>query len=114
MKQVAQVLIDWTAKGQSRRGFLATCGKLTLGLGAAMMGLSATPQLVAAANCCTGTSCGAGCPTPPNPAGPCPSGCMLTGSSQCCDRGGTDTFHVCAQCNCGSPCVCEYDTGNIC
>jgi len=56
MKQVAQALVDWTAKGQSRRGFLATCGKLTLGLGAVMMGLTAAPQLVAAA-CCTGTAC---------------------------------------------------------
>jgi hypothetical protein len=97
----------------SRRGFLATCGKLTLGLGMAMLGLAYGTRSALAA-CCPGISCDSAHshPCPPGGAG-CPTGCSQGNPTQCCDVGGF--WHICWPCICnGASCHCEEPTGEPC
>jgi hypothetical protein len=116
---MAEKIVGWMGERQSRRGFLAWCGKLSLALGLAMAGADRL-VLTARAACCAGTPCGAGCPF----VGPqycgyttagCPLGCTYIGvSGPCCDTG-TGTCHFCYNCNCFTgACVCECDTTISC
>jgi hypothetical protein len=96
----------------SRRGFLATCGKLTLGLGLAMLGLAHGTRSALAA-CCPGISCDTAHshPCPPGGAG-CPTGCGTLDHTECCDSG---ALHRCWNCDCsGVRCTCEEPLGAPC
>lgn len=110
MSEIGHWVGATTQKHLSRRGFLAACGKVTLGLGMAM-GAGALAPRPAHALCCAGTPC-PGCSPTPSGNG-CPSGCSAVGQTNCCDTGGTGTKHVCYLCFCGGPgnCHCEYDLG---
>ncbi len=110
MKQLAEWCTDKVQTNQSRRGFLATCGKAVLFLGGTMLGFDRTPS-TAHAGCCVGSAC-LGCSPSPSATG-CPSGCTVLGSNGCCDTGGTGTLHICYLCSCpgGVNCNCEYDLG---
>lgn len=107
-------ITGWMQKRQSRRGFLAMCGKASLALGLAMAGASKL-ALVAYAQCCAVPAC-ANCPSiPPNLCGSttngCPAGCSQAGGPVlCCDTTGTNTCHGCYPCVCDGPCTCECDT----
>ena len=72
MANMAKVASDWMARRQSRRGFLATLGKVGLGLGLAMAGASRLALTAQAAPCCGGTPC-ANCNPDPDP---CPADCQ--------------------------------------
>ena len=83
-------IVEWMASRQSRRGFLAMCGKASLALGLAMAGASRF-ALTAQAACCAGTTCTA-CPGLPaagctSVASGCPGipGCFQTGVTTCCE-----------------------------
>lgn len=116
MERLNEGLMDWMQKHQSRRGFLATLGKVSLGIGLAMAGAAAMPTRVFAAQCCQGPLCtgaqacaGIGCN----------AACTTGGTYVCCDKGGvgsTGTVHSCQICYCpGMPqCDCESDTGVPC
>jgi hypothetical protein len=94
----------------SRRTFLAGMGKITLGVGVLLAGLSWVRT--AEAVCCItpATPLCAGCPPDPrNQAQPCPTGCTWLGNSTCCENNNVKT---CDSCFCGlAGCVCEYLTG---
>lgn len=111
MTQLAERATKWAQKRHSRRGFLATCGKVALGLGAVLAGLGGGVRLAHAA-CCSGTPCGPTCPPTPGGATQCPPGCRQTGFSDCCDTA-TSSWHRCFEClDCPglpSPCECEYN-----
>lgn len=106
-----KTFVDWMARRQSRRGFIAMLGKGMLGIGFAMAGVSLNALRVGAA-CCMGASCN-GCLAPG-----CPAGCIHQSTNRCCDTG-TNTYHDCYVCYCGtpmqpSPCECEFDLGIPC
>ena len=101
----------WAERRESRRGFLAMCGKVMLALGAAMAGTSLT-AITAWGACCT-NNCGS-CPNPP---AVCPQGCLPSGNFHyCCDSTGTNTCHICTECDCGLAglCFCETDNTTSC
>jgi hypothetical protein len=114
MSDLAEKLVESIQREQSRRGFLAMCGKAMLLLGGAMAGIRLEPR-PAYAGCCVGPTCdsvGYGCPAGPGCPPPCGPGGV---PNLCCDRGGTGTTHQCWQCTCGGAlCVCEYDLGTRC
>lgn len=108
-RRLAEHLVSWAEKKQSRRGFLAWAGKMGLALGAASAGITLLPR-VARAACCTGSTCdslGFTCVT----TSVCPSGCSGNGNpTLCCDTG-TSTCHYCNQCTCNfQACYCETTT----
>jgi hypothetical protein len=112
MTSLAERSVVAVERRLSRRGFLATCGKLTLGLGLAMAGVAnrAWPALAA---CCPGIACDTAHshPCPPGGAG-CPTGCGYLGRAECCDSG---VLHRCWNCDCsGVPCTCEETVGTPC
>ncbi len=118
MERLNDGLMGWMEKHQSRRGFLATLGKVSLGLGLAMAGAATMPRRVFAAQCCNGPLCGTG-GTPACTGAACSALCMPGGTYVCCDNtaiGGTNTVHSCQICNCGifGNCECESDTGVPC
>lgn len=111
MTELARWATETVQKRQSRRGFLATCGKVALGRGAAMMGAGYRTGRVSAAPCCTGYPvCGSipGTPACGATAG-CPAGCPGGAPHLCCDTV-THSTHSCYVCNClPGTCLCEYD-----
>ena len=121
MSDLTEKELSWLEKRQSRRGFVALCGKVVTALGLAMAGAHGMPRRVFAGLCCTGTpKCGTG------PFGPCtgggatcPVGCTGGATHVCCDQGyvgATNTVHQCLECSCGGlgTCWCEFDTGVPC
>ncbi len=112
-------MTNWMQRRQSRRGFLAICGKATVALGLAMAGADRFVLTAHAACCpnvpCTGCNFGGGftCGAPID--GVCPAFCNpASGPVLCCDVG-TNTCHACYTCKClGAPCSCECDTGLEC
>ena len=111
---MVEKITGWMGERQSRRGFLARCGKLSLalGLGLAMAGVSRSVLTVGAV-CCSGPPPCSGCAAPQ-----CPGGCLVTSSNQCCDSA-TNTFHDCYTCVCSgvsqpNPCLCDVDSGIPC
>src|SRR3990172_10789703 len=76
MTEFARRATEAVQRKQSRRGFLATLGKVVLGLGTAMVGAGSLVRRVSAAQCCVGYPvCGSG-GTPPCPGTPgCPPPC---------------------------------------
>ncbi len=117
MERLNDGLMGWMEKHQSRRGFLATLGKVSLGLGLAMAGAAAMPRRVFAAQCCNGPLCGTGV-TPACAGAACNAACPPGGTYVCCDNtaiGGTNTVHSCQICLCFPvQCECETDTGVPC
>lgn len=112
MTKVAQRAVGMVERRLSRRGFLATFGRLTLGLGMAAIGLARTARRAEAA-CCPSPSCDTAhaFPCPPSGAG-CPPGCVPGSASTCCDAG---VLHQCYRCNCaGTTCYCEEVLGSDC
>jgi len=113
MTELAEKAVTMVERRLSRRGFLATCGKLTLGLGMAVLGVAGTARR-AEAVCCPSPSCDTSIsyPCPPGGAG-CPSGCASFGiPPECCDG---DVLHRCHQCICGgATCYCEEILGGPC
>lgn len=115
-------ITNWIGERQSRRGFLARCGKMSLALGMAMAGADRM-ALTAHAQCCLGLLCdsiGSNCPPlTPVQCGPiangCPAGCMNGGApSACCDVA-TNICNFCYNCNCGGiACECECATNVVC
>ena len=111
MSKLARKATEWAEHNQSRRGFLATCGKVTLGLGLAMAGLSRVTR-TAHAQCCPAPICNAH--TYPCPPTGCPVGCGYVAWTTCCDTG-TGFWHKCHQCDCGgATCYYEEPTGIRC
>jgi len=95
----------------SRRGFLALCGKLTLALGTAMLGMAGTAR-EALGVCCPTPSCDTA-HTYPCPPTRCPIGCSTMNFTECCDT--SNFWHICWTCLCGSvTCYCEEDTLSPC
>jgi len=95
----------------SRRGFLALCGKLTLALGTAMLGVAGTAREVLGA-CCPTPSCDTAY-TYPCPPTHCPTGCQTGNPTQCCDA--SNRWHICWPCICpGVVCYCEEVTPDPC
>jgi hypothetical protein len=118
MSGFAKHVVEWSAKRQSRRGFMATCGKVVLGLGLAMVGVRGETKRAWAASCCPGPSCTGTwtwpCPNTPPPY--CPNGCYPIGApTQCCDTS-TGRLHDCYTCHCGTSytCQCEFVTNDPC
>lgn len=118
MTEFARRATEAVQRKQSRRGFLATLGKVVLGLGTAMVGAGSLVRRVSAAQCCVGYPvCGSG-GTPPCPGTPgCPPACTGGSPNVCCDKGqvgSTGTLHRCYVCDCGLLCQCEFDLGSPC
>jgi len=103
MINFTETVLDWTEKGLSRRGFMATCGKVAIGLGAAMIGIASLPERARAA-CCPLQAC-SGCPSSATPG--CPAACIQEPPiGRCCESG---FEHYCYLCTCGGQaCNCEY------
>jgi hypothetical protein len=114
-ERIVERIVNRMQRRQSRRGFLATCGKVSLAIGAALAGVHLTPRRTYADPCCGGNPCG-NCPPTPG----CPPGTSVQGVPYvCCDTGhvgSTNTVHQCWVCTGGpgGPCECEYDTGTPC
>ena len=110
MTELAEKAVTMVERRLSRRGFLATCGKLTLGLGMAVLGVAGTSRSVMAA-CCPPPTCDTH--THPCPPSGCPSICTRLDSSQCCDA--SNYWHICWKCLCsGITCYCEEPTVDPC
>ena len=112
MSKLARKATEWAEHRQSRRGFLATCGKVTLALGLAIAGLSGMKRTAFAA-CCPSPNCNTShsYPCPPGPG--CPAGCQQGFPTQCCDASGF--WHNCWPCTCGGvDCYCEEITPDPC
>lgn len=111
-RKLAENLVSWAEKKQSRRGFLAWAGKMGLALGAASAGITLVPRKAWAA-CCTGTVCdsiGFTCVS----TSACPSGCNGNGTTLCCDTQ-TNVCHYCNSCSCNhTACYCETVEGSTC
>jgi hypothetical protein len=118
MERLAQAAVNWVERRQSRRGFLAGCGKVALAVGAAVAGFGSVATRASAACCATGfNDCSTYAPLvgtcPTTGSGGCPNGCTRVGNqTHCCDTGGSNTVHVCTVCSCGGviTCSCEDDT----
>lgn len=112
MATLAERSVGAVERRLSRRGFLATCGKLTLGLGMAMLGISHSTRMVFGA-CCPGPSCDSAHTHPcPHSLPYCPPGCSTLRYTDCCDAG---TLHRCFECYCaGVTCYCEETLGIDC
>ena len=116
MKTFAETTIGFVQRRQSRRGFMAMCGRAVAVLGFAMLGETMRPRKAYAA-CCPGPDCNSTwtwpCPAPGG-AAHCPSGCSESGPpARCCDVSGL--WDLCYQCNCqGFYCTCEYPTTDRC
>jgi hypothetical protein len=113
MSSIADYCVRWAERNESRRGFLALCGKSVLALGAAVYGFASIPLRVDAV-CCTSANpvCDsipphtAACPT--TYPGGCPTGCTDLGRTTCCDAG---SEHICSECLCSvGYCHCEVDS----
>jgi len=116
MEGMARGVTDAVGRRLSRRGFMAICGKLTLALGLAMLGVNRQPYTARAQSyCCTyGVGwCTDGAPAdcPPNPS--CPGGCWQIGPPTSCCYGGRVV--QCYECICdGVACHCGYATSTPC
>lgn len=112
---LAEKAVAFVQRRQSRRRFLATCGKVAIALGLALARAHVAPRRAYAGACCNGPPC-MGCPPTPG----CPPTTTVYGVPYvCCDTGyagATDTLHQCWVCDTGITglCECEYDTGQGC
>src|SRR5690348_6393825 len=91
IKQISQRL----AEQPSRRGFVATLGKVALGAAVAITGgsLAETAEATPNMRCCTGTPCSTSTPN----IGPCPNGWNV-GYAWICAGGGGHATWDCLDC----------------
>ena len=61
---LAEKAVAFVQRQQSRRGFLATCGKAAAALGLGMVGAHVAPRRTYAQYCCSGLPCPDCPPTP--------------------------------------------------
>jgi len=111
MVTLAERILDRVDKGYSRRGFMAACGRLVVGIGAVMTGVASLPERAWGQGgfCCPGSQCQETCPGAPG----CPAVCTPDPSSTRCCAGGVE--QLCISCSCPSgTCFCQYATPNGC
>lgn len=122
MTQFVEKATNWAEEHQTRRGFMARAGKVALGLGLVMAGVSREPFLARAqGGCCPLPPCPAAATCHPGPwplpvANACAAPCFSIGHAHCCNRA-TGTCDECHTCQCPAPalpCTCSYVTTMPC